>query len=268
MLRLSIIFTVAICVFGNGHLLAQETEQDRLTYALAIHGGAGSSPDMFTDEQNQQRFDSMEKALAAGKKILAEGGTSLDAVELVVRMLEDDPQFNAGKGAVFNAASGHELDASIMDGSNLACGAVAGVKTIKNPISLARLVMTETPHVLLSSDGADQFGKSQGVQQVENNYFDTPATEKRWKEFQQKLKERKDQPDQASTDRGTRNALEFASLDTGSYMGTVGCVALDSHGNLAAATSTGGMTNKQFGRVGDSPIIAAGTYADLSLIHI
>lgn len=250
MFRLILVTAMVFSMAITEHTQAQN---DKPAYALAIHGGAGSSPDMFSDEANQQRHDSMEHALKLGQKILAEGGTSLDAVEAVVRYLEDDPQFNAGRGAVFNAASGHELDASIMDGSNLACGAVAGVKTIKNPISLARLVMTDTRHILLSSEGADLFGKEKNVEQVENNYFDTPATLKRWNELQKKLR------DQGQIQ---RSDIKIVDMDTGSYMGTVGCVALDSHGNLAAATSTGGLTNKKFGRVGDSPVIAAGTYAD------
>jgi beta-aspartyl-peptidase (threonine type) len=210
---------------------------------------------MFSDTANQQRFDSMKLALERGQKILVDGGTSLEAVETVVRLLEDDPQFNAGRGAVFNSDSRHELDASIMDGSSLACGAVAGVTTIKNPISLARLVMTDSRHVLLSGAGADLFGKTKQVEQVANDWFDTPATLKRWNEIQQQ------QQDNSNGYLGPKR-LRIVDMDTGSYMGTVGCVALDSHGNLAAATSTGGMTNKRFGRIGDSPIIAAGTYAN------
>jgi len=249
---ISLFLVLAMTIQGS----TQETNASR-SYAIAIHGGAGSSPEMFSAEANQQRFDAMEAALMKGKEILAKGGSSLDAVETVVRFLEDDPQFNAGRGAVFNADSRHELDASIMDGSTLACGAVAGVTTIKNPISLARLVMTDTPHVLLSASGADQFGKSKNVTQVENTWFDTPATLKRWKEIQEKQN-----PSEQAEHSIKRKDLEIIDMDTGSYMGTVGCVALDSQGNLAAATSTGGMTNKRFGRVGDSPIIAAGTYAD------
>lgn len=249
---ISLFLVLAMTIQGS----TQETNAPR-SYAIAIHGGAGSSPEMFSAEANQQRFDAMEAALKKGTEILAKGGSSLDAVETVVRFLEDDPQFNAGRGAVFNADSRHELDASIMDGSTLACGAVAGVTTIKNPISLARLVMTDTPHVLLSASGAEQFGKSKNVPQVENTWFDTPATLKRWKEIQEKQK-----PSEQAEHSIKRKDLEIIDMDTGSYMGTVGCVALDSQGNLAAATSTGGMTNKRFGRVGDSPIIAAGTYAN------
>ena len=244
---------VLVVFFMSSNLQAQQSSKK--TFALAIHGGAGSSPGMFSDEANQQRYQSMEEALKIGTKILKEGGTSLEAVEAVVVFLEDDPQFNAGKGAVFNAADGHELDASIMDGSDLSCGAVAGVKTIKNPIKLARLVKDETRHVLLAGQGADEFGKAQGVELVANNHFDTPATLKRWNELKQKMEGEKG----SSLD---RSELEIVDMDTGSYFGTVGCVALDSHGNLAAATSTGGLTNKKFGRVGDSPIVAAGTYAN------
>ncbi len=192
----------------------------------------------------------MQSALDLGTKILKDGGTSLDAVEAVVKLLEDDPHFNAGKGAVFNANSGHELDASIMDGRNKACGAVAGVTNVKNPISLARLVMTDTPHVLLVGPGAEKFALEKNVELVRPDYFDTPATLKRWREFQQQK------------EKDSEQALRLIELDTGSYLGTVGCVALDSNGNLAAATSTGGLTNKKYGRIGDSPILGAGTYAD------
>ena len=206
--------------------------QDR-HYAIAIHGGAGSAPSNFSKEANMKRAASMKAALEIGTDILKKGGTSLDAVEAVVRLLEDDSQFNAGRGAVFNAAGGHELDASIMDGKTLACGAVAGVTTTKNPISLARLVMTDTRHVLLSGPGADKFAEEKQVTLVTQDYFHTLAARRAWQDSRAKHSK-----------------------------GTVGCVALDSHGNLAAATSTGGLSNKQFGRVGDSPIIGAGTYAD------
>lgn len=224
----------------------------KMKYAIAIHGGAGSSPKRFSDENNQRRHDAMKKALEIGTEVLKNGGTSLDAVEKVVRFLEDDSQFNAGVGAVFNAAGSHELDASIMDGKTSACGAVAGVTTAKNPISLARLVMTETRHVLLSGPGADAFAKQMKVDLVEPSHFDTPATLQKWKAMRAKVGEtswKKDTP-------------KIYDMDTGSYMGTVGCVALDTNGNLAAATSTGGLTNKQFGRIGDSPIVGAGTFAN------
>ena len=251
MLCKTVTLIVVLC-FMNERANAYDFGNDstRMQYAIAIHGGAGSSPDQFSDEANAQRHAAMRQALKLGSDILKRGGTSLDAVEAVVRYLEDDPQFNAGKGAVFNADNGHELDASIMDGKSKACGAVAGVTTVRNPISLARLVMTDTKHVLLAGPGAEKFAEEKRVPLVAPDYFDTPATKKRWQEFQQQ------------NNKNSSRALQLIELDTGSYMGTVGCVALDSAGNLAAATSTGGLTNKSFGRIGDSPIIGAGTYAD------
>ena len=183
---------------------------------------------------------SLDAALTLGKGVLDKGGTSLDAVEQVIRLMEDDPIFNAGKGAVFNSAGGHELDASIMDGRTKACGAIAGAKTVKNPISLARLVMTKTRHVLLTADGADRFAEEMGVERVDQKYFWTQRQYDNW----QKARAKQD------------------AADAEKKKGTVGCVALDRHGNLAAGTSTGGLTNKKYGRVGDSPIIGAGTYAD------
>lgn len=197
-------------------------------WAIAIHGGAGYNPADMTPERIAQVQEGLELALKAGVKVLEGGGTSLDCVETVIRVLEDRPEFNAGKGAVFNSEGKHELDAAIMDGSNRACGAVAGVRTVKNPISLARKVMTNTRHVMLAGDGAEQFASEQGVERVDNSWFDTPESRAAWEHSK----------------------------------GTVGCVALDQHGNLAAGTSTGGLTNKKWGRVGDSPVIGAGTYAD------
>ena len=242
------------------NLVGQQSDQqqvrveaeDRMEYAIAIHGGAGSNPKRFSDAANQQRRAALEKALQIGVDVLKSGGSSLKAVEKVVLFLEDDSQFNAGKGAVFNAAGGHELDASIMDGKTLQCGAVAGVWTVKNPISLARMVMTDTRHIILAGSGAEEFATKMKVPRVEVTYFDTPAKRAAWKRVRAKM-----------GDSGMLPApTKILNEDAGSYIGTVGCVALDKAGNLAAATSTGGMTNKQFGRVGDSPIIGAGTFAD------
>lgn len=241
-------------------LMAQQTDKnqvrpkqaEQMEYAIAIHGGAGSSPKRFSDAANEQRRSALEKALRIGTEILKSGGSSLEAVEKVVLFLENDPQFNAGKGAVFNAAGGHELDASIMDGKTLECGAVAGVWTVKNPITLARMVMTDTRHIILASNGAEEFATKMKVPRVETTYFDTPATLEAWKRVRAKMGDSGMLP----------GPTQILDEDTGSYLGTVGCVALDKAGNLAAATSTGGMTNKQFGRVGDSPIIGAGTFAD------
>ncbi len=213
-----------------------------LSYAIAIHGGAGAmDPDAPADEQKAY-LEGLSRALRAGRDVLANGGTSLDAVEQAVRALEDDDHFNAGRGAVYDAVVQHALDASIMDGSTLACGAVAGVTTVRNPISLARLVMEKSGHVLLAGPGAEQFAAQNGVDLVDNHYFDTPQ---RYDELQRKLDLMRREPTTKYRNKGT-----------------VGAVALDSHGHLAAATSTGGMTAKRFGRVGDSPIIGAGTYAD------
>ncbi|MCH2178665.1 MAG: isoaspartyl peptidase/L-asparaginase [Mariniblastus sp.] len=246
------LLTMAAAGQDGGATQKATPQPKKLTYAIAIHGGAGSNPKRFSDAANKRRRNSLEKALRIGTEILKSGGTSLEAVEQVVLFLEDDPQFNAGKGAVFNAASSHELDASIMDGKTLECGAVAGVWTVKNPISLARMVMTETPHVLLAGSGAEAFATKMNVPRVKTSYFDTQSTLEAWKRVRAKMGDngKLGEPNQI---------LEIA---TGSYLGTVGCVALDQTGNLAAATSTGGMTNKQFGRVGDSPIVGAGTFAD------
>lgn len=253
-------------------------------YAIVIHGGAGGARSLINEKANKVREDAIEDALKAGQKILADGGTALDAVEQVIRRLEDDPNFNAGKGAVFNAAGGHELDASIMDGESKSCGAVAGVTTVKNPISLARKVMTETPHVLLASNGAEAFASAQGVELVENDYFSTPARRSRMKSMLENMmgpsKEdapKNDAPKKDAEGKSLQGAGSGGGMATASpilrfrhltpeqkreLMGTVGCVALDTHGNLAAGTSTGGMSRKKFGRVGDSPIVGAGTYAD------
>ena len=203
-------------------------------YGLVIHGGAGTiTREKMSPEKEAEYRGKITEALTVGYEILEKGNSSLDAVEAVVRIMEDSPLFNAGKGAVFTNAGTNELDASIMDGSTLQAGAVAGVKTVKNPISAARKVMEKTWHVMLSGDGADHFAAEQGLEIVDNNYF---YTERRW------------------------NALKKAQEEE--KHGTVGCVALDKKGNIAAGTSTGGLTNKRWGRIGDTPIIGAGTYAN------
>lgn len=224
---------------SRGDDLAKPTPK---RYAIVLHGGAGTDPSKMTKAEIAAVESSLSKALTIGVEELDKGGTSLDAVEKVIRFLEDDPLFNAGKGAVFNAEGKHELDSSIMDGRTKACGAVASVRTVKNPISLARLVMTKTRHVLLVAEGAEKFAGEMKVDRVDQQYY---FTEKAFDEWQKK------------------RANETApSIPGDSKKGTVGCAALDSHGNLAAGTSTGGLTNKKAGRVGDSPIIGAGTYAD------
>lgn len=219
----------------------------RSLFGLAIHGGAGTiRKSELTPDQEAAYQNGLKGALLAGHEILKEGGSSLDAVEAAVRALEDCHLFNAGKGAVFTSDGKNELDASIMDGRTLKAGAVANVRHIKNPVSLARCVMEKTSHVMLVGRGAEAFAEEQGIELMPDSYF---YTERRWENLQKvKALER------------NSGAPDFNGGDE--VHGTVGAVALDRNGNLAAATSTGGMTNKRFGRVGDSPIIGAGVYAD------
>lgn len=211
--------------------------------AIVIHGGAGTiSRENLTPEREQAFRTELEAAVRAGHRVLTGGGTSLEAVTTAIKLMEDSPLFNAGKGAVFNAAGQNELDASIMDGATLNAGAVAAVHRIRNPIDLALKVMTDSNHVLMIGDGAEKFATEQGFELVDPEYFRTD-----WR--LQQLQE--------------AQARESAGIvDPAGFFSTVGTLALDHHGNLAAGTSTGGMTNKRFGRVGDSPIIGAGTYAD------
>ena len=214
---------------------------------LVIHGGAGTiTRATMTPELERQYRAGLEQALRTGHGVLAKGGSSLDAVEATIRVLEDNPLFNAGKGAVFTHEGRNELDASIMDGRTKAAGSVAGVTIIRNPISAARAVMEKSAHVMMVGRGAELFATQQGLEVVDPSYF---WTERRWKSLQQELLKEK-QP---------QAALEGAE---DKKFGTVGAVALDRSGNLAAGTSTGGMTNKRFGRVGDAPVIGAGTYAE------
>lgn len=215
-------------------------------FGIAIHGGAGTidRAEMTPEKENAYK-EGLKTALEAGHNALSEGKTALDAVELAVNALENNPLFNAGKGAVFCADGGFELDASIMWGKNLTAGAVAGVKNIANPISLARKVSERTGHVMLAGQGALDFAESIGVKQESDAYF---FTQQRYDQLQELV--------------GTTEvALDHGSSTT-KPIGTVGAVAYDADGNVAAATSTGGMTNKQFGRIGDTPVIGSGTYAN------
>lgn len=213
---------------------------------IVIHGGAGTiTRANMTPEREREYRTALTNALRSGYAVLAAGGSSLDAVETAVRSMEDSPLFNAGKGAVFTHEGRNELDASIMDGRTRQAGAVAAVTIIRNPISAARAVMEKSPHVMMVGRGAELFATQQGLAIVDPSYF---WTERRWKALQEELLKEKKVSDYRPT-----GEMKF---------GTVGAVALDRHGNLAAATSTGGMTNKRFGRVGDSPIIGAGTFAD------
>jgi beta-aspartyl-peptidase (threonine type) len=211
--------------------------------AIAIHGGAGALPRAeISSEQEKLYLAGLDAALDAGFAILKRDGTSLDATIAAVRVLEDNPLFNAGRGAVLNRDGVAELDASVMDGKTLSAGAVSGLRHVKSPIELARLVMEKSPHVMLVGAGAEEFAKLQGVEIVPNDYFVTPVRK-------------------MQLERLLRGAVSTKENDLAAF-GTVGAVALDSSGNLAAATSTGGMTGKRWGRVGDSPIIGAGTYAN------
>jgi len=217
--------------------------------AIVIHGGAGKiDRDALTPERERLYHATLEQSLRAGHAILARGGSALDAVEAAIVVMEDAPVFNAGKGSVFTAEGKNELDASIMNGRALQAGAVGGVTTVKNPIRAARAVMEKSPHVLFTNKGAEKFAADHGLEIVDPKYF---FTERRWKQIQKWRKQQEAKPQAAAEP--DRHA---------DYFGTVGCVALDAQGNLAAGTSTGGMTGKRFGRIGDSPIIGAGTYAD------
>jgi beta-aspartyl-peptidase (threonine type) len=235
-------------------------------FVLVIHGGAGTIlKKNMTPEKEKAYIQGMQQALQAGYAVLNGGGTALDAVEAAVRVLEDNPLFNAGKGAVFTNEGKNELDASIMTGHDLKAGSVAGVTTIRNPISAARAVMEKSEHVMMVGKGAEKFAAQEGLEMVDPSYF---YTEDRWQGL---LRVRKEDPEKTQLDHDSTVSPDTATIkkqlsvkqpeNRDSKYGTVGAVALDMHGNLAAATSTGGMTNKKFGRVGDAPIIGAGTYA-------
>jgi L-asparaginase / beta-aspartyl-peptidase len=230
-------------------------------FGMVVHGGAGTiERASMTPELEAQYRAALEQALHAGHRILANGGTSLDAVEAAVRVLEDAPLFNAGRGAVFTSEGRNELDAAIMDGRTLQAGAIAGVTRVKNPISLARLVMEQSPHVLLIREGAEVFAGEHNVEVVPESYF---FTESRWNALRRALEAAgRPMPQRPPGVAGGDGAAYTGSdNEDDRRFGTVGAVALDRHGNLAAATSTGGMTAKRFGRVGDVPIIGGGTYA-------
>jgi len=230
-------------------------------YVLVIHGGAGTiSKNLMTPEREKKYHEALDSALRVGAAILESGGSSLDAVEASVRVLEDNPLFNAGKGAVFTAEGINELDAAIMEGTTLRAGSIAGVRTIRNPISAARAVMERSEHVLLTGQGAEAFAKEQGLMMVDPSYF---YTSERWESLQRAKK--RDTLAALGTPNHSASALQEQQK---SRYGTVGAVALDQQGHLAAATSTGGMTNKKWGRVGDAPIIGSGTYANDNTVAI
>lgn len=296
MIRHIITFFFCVIVFQNS--FSQSAGNKKARYVLVIHGGAGTIlRGTMTPEMEMAYKKGLEKALQTGNEILKNKGTATDAVEAAVKVLEDDSLFNAGKGAVFTNEGKNELDAAIMDGKTMAAGSVAGVTTIKNPISAARAVMEKSPHVMMTGAGAEKFAQQQGLEMVNPSYF---FTESRWQGLQkakqkenekkevdslikylQKLSEEVNSGSEKDSIPGNEKKQQNYQKETayselfyfpaaenfvvaGKY-GTVGAVALDQYGNLAAATSTGGMTNKRYGRVGDAPVIGAGTYANNSV---
>jgi beta-aspartyl-peptidase (threonine type) len=241
---------------------AQTAEPEAPRWSFAIHGGAGViERDSLSPEQDAAYRAALTRALEAGQAILSRGGTAMDAVQAAIQIMEDDPLFNAGRGAVFTAEGRNELDAAVMDGSNLTAGSVAGLTTTRHPIAAARAVMDQSPQVMLIGSGADAFAASVGLEQVEPSFF---FTERRWQGLETALRSRNlPIPARPAGAPGPQAAIEESQAPplNERKFGTVGAVALDQSGNLAAGTSTGGMTAKQWGRVGDVPVIGAGTYA-------
>jgi len=241
---------LAVTALAQAQQFGKMSSTKESKVGLVVHGGAGTMErGKMTSEREREYRAGIENALRAGWEILQHGGSSLDATEAAVRVFEDDPLFNAGKGSVFSAAGTIEMDAAIMDGRTLRAGAVAVVQHVKNPISLARLVMEKSPHVLMSGAGAEDFAKQHGVELVDPKYF---FTQERWDALQKT---------KAAETAGANGDKKFIITDQDLH-GTVGAVALDRNGNLAAATSTGGKTNKLSGRIGDTPVIGGGTYAN------
>ncbi len=230
------LFLLSVLIAAAGFAPTAAAQERSGKYTIVIHGGAGTISESMPESVKAAYYASLKKALGIGREVLAGGGTSMQAVEKVLRYFETDPKFNAGIGAVFTSAGKHELDAAIMDGATLKCGAVAGVEHVAHPITLAKLVMEKTPHILLAYQGADAFAVKMGMKPVPNSYFDTPQRKSELEMWMKQIK---------SHDHGT-----------------VGCVCLDEYGNLAAGTSTGGLTGKLPGRIGDSPLVGDGTYAN------
>lgn len=259
----ALIFGVSGLIVANAYSLdeaqttAENTSQgevynamEKVPVTILIHGGAGAlSPGRYSAETEALYRAKLNEALLAGYAILENGGEALDAIEAAIIIMEDSPLFNAGKGAVFTRNGKNELDASIMDGRQLNAGSVSRVRKVKNPILLARAVMENSVHVMFSGDGAEKFAEQQGLERVKPKYF---YTDNRWRSYKEGVK----------AEKKARKAGKKANLPVDFKFGTVGAVALDSNGNLAAGTSTGGMTLKRWGRIGDAPIIGAGTFAD------
>jgi L-asparaginase / beta-aspartyl-peptidase len=271
-MRNKLFVSISVYTFSIFGLMAQiqvtalpqlgKTEAEK-KWGLVIHGGAGTIvKENMTPELEAAYTKKLNEALNAGYAVLEKGGSALDAVEASIEIMEDSPLFNAGKGSVFTNKGTNEMDAAIMDGTKLKAGSVAGVKTVKNPIKAARAVMEKSEHVILSGDGADAFAKKTGLKIVDQKYF---YDEKRWQQLQAALKAETNETDEKNIkeEKIKKEVTEDVVPEIiDKKHGTVGCVALDKKGNLAAGTSTGGMTNKKFGRIGDAPIIGAGTYAN------
>jgi beta-aspartyl-peptidase (threonine type) len=253
MKKLLLTFAILNLLCFTGIVMAQQTEK----FVLVIHGGAGTIlKKNMMPEKEAAYTAALTQALKAGYAKIKNGKNSMDAVEAAIHVMEDSPLFNAGKGAVFTHDGKNELDAAMMDGKTLAAGAVAGVTTIRNPISAARAVMEKSEHVMMVGKGAEAFAKEAGLTIVDPSYFYTPE---RWNGLQKALAE---DSVKAVLDHSEKKSLRLGTINKDYKFGTVGAVALDHKGNLAAGTSTGGMTNKKYGRVGDAPIIGAGTYAN------
>ncbi|MGJ1285593.1 isoaspartyl peptidase/L-asparaginase family protein [Sphingobacterium spiritivorum] len=258
-----LVIGTTLVAFKNASDPPLRTSNPDKTYVLAIHGGAGTIlRSNMTPEMEKAYKDALTLALQKGYEQIKNGKSSLDAVEQAIHVMEDSPLFNAGKGAVFTNDGKNELDASIMNGKTLEAGAVAGVTTIKNPISAARAVMEKSEHVMMVGKGAELFAKQTGIEIVDPSYF---WTKMRWDALQ---KIKKEDSTKVQLDHDQKQSQRLGIVNKDSKFGTVGCVALDKNGNLAAGTSTGGMTNKKFGRVGDSPIIGAGTYANNATVAV
>jgi beta-aspartyl-peptidase (threonine type) len=248
-----LVFNFSSCANKDKSNNAEQPTSTEQKFAIVIHGGAGGiKREYFTEEQIKAYEEKLQEALDAGYKILENGGISLDAIQAAINVMEDSPLFNAGKGAVYNSDGNQEMDAAIMDGASLNSGAVAGVNHIKNPILAARIVMDSSSHVMLSGKGAEILAKMYGVEMVDSSYFFTQKRLDQLKNLQNKEKTQLDH---------TAFLIKNELIDDHKY-GTVGAVAMDKNGNIAAGTSTGGMTNKKYGRIGDVPIIGAGTYAN------
>ncbi|TDQ07507.1 isoaspartyl peptidase/L-asparaginase family protein [Pedobacter metabolipauper] len=231
--------------------------QEKVKYVMVVHGGAGTIlKKNMTPAKEAAYTAALTEALRKGYEAIKAGKSSLDAVETAIHVLEDNPLFNAGKGAVFTHDGKNEMDAAIMDGKTLMAGSVAGVTTIRNPISAARAVMEKSEHVMMVGAGAEKFAAQSGIEIVDPKYF---FTDERWEGLQKAIKE-----DSTKTvlDHGSKKSMKLGTINKDNKFGTVGAVALDKMGNLAAGTSTGGMTNKKYGRVGDAPVIGSGTYAN------